>query len=70
MAADTMFENFDDKATYDRSLAHAQKESTHNFVIGFGQKEARIAFDISAGSIRELLKAERPETRPVLWMYV
>jgi hypothetical protein len=69
MAANVAFEDFDSPAVYKRSLARAQEGSTHNFVVGFGQKQAKIAFNVSAESFQELLEAEPPHDCPVRWMY-
>jgi hypothetical protein len=62
------FENFDTKATYDESLARVLDQKTRNFVIEFGRKEARIAFDLGAEDVKSLLLSASPAERPVRWM--
>lgn len=70
MASDPTFADFDNEAIYSHSLALVLDESTRNFVVDFGQKEARIAFNLDVDTVDGLLKAGLPKERPVRWMYV
>ena len=69
MAGNTAFEDLDNKAIYDQSLAKVLDESTRNFVVDFGQKEAKIAFNLGVDDVNALLKTGPPKERPVRWMY-
>lgn len=68
MARNAVFEDLDDKAIYDQSLARVLDQSTRNFVVDFGLNEAKIAFDVDAEEVGRLLKAGLPKERPVRWM--
>jgi hypothetical protein len=70
MAGNIPWENFDDRAVYERSLEQVLEESTLNFVVEFGKEEAKIAFDLSMEKTKGLLASDLPNERPVRWMYV
>lgn len=72
MEKHSIFEDFDKKDTYERSLERARNEKTRNFVVEFGKLEAQIAFDLNTDQVEELLdqpttEAERARP-PVRWM--
>ncbi|KAI9644656.1 hypothetical protein NHQ30_006680 [Ciborinia camelliae] len=74
MEKDGTFADFDKQVTYEASLEIARNESTRNFVVEFGKLEARIAFDLNACQVAELLnepstEAER-ERPPVRWINI
>ena len=69
MAAGAAFDDLDNKAVYDQSLAKVLDESTRNFVVNFGQKEAKIAFNLGVDDLKALLKSGPPPESPVRWMY-
>lgn len=72
MKKDGIFADFDKQVIYEASLERAGNENSQNFVVEFGKLEARIAFDLNADQVEELLdepstEAER-ERPPVRWM--
>jgi hypothetical protein len=62
------FEDFDDKAVYEKSQERALESSTENFVVEFGKGKAHIVFDLRPENVMILLKAERDHERPIRWM--
>jgi hypothetical protein len=70
MASNATFADLDDKAIYDQSLVDVLSESTLNFVVDFGQQDAKIAFNVGAEEGERLLTAGLSKKRPVRWMYV
>jgi hypothetical protein len=62
------FADFDNKPIYDERKALALDPNTRNFVVEFGKHEARIAFNLEADGIGNLLKEERSIERPIRWM--
>lgn len=66
---DVSFANFDVLATYDESLARVLDQTTRNFVVEFGRREARIAFNLGADDVKAWLASASPAQRPVRWMY-
>ncbi len=68
MEKDGDFANFDNEQTYNESQKRALNEATRNFVVNFGANEAKIAFDLQADGIRDILYHVAPAERPVRWM--
>ncbi len=77
MATTDLFEDFDQEPVYDRTQKRLLHPDARNFVVEFGQHEARIAWDLDFDNFEQLLKhedqgrrAERQAKRPTRWMYV
>jgi hypothetical protein len=70
MEDDKKFADFDDGTIYAKSQARACLPSTLNFAVEFGKEEARIAFDLGADDVQDLLESSAPQGRPVRWMWV
>lgn len=66
------FQDFDDRAVYERVVGHALGEHALNFVVEFGNNTARVACDLTEADF-ELLLAEPEHARdpdtPIRWMY-
>lgn len=63
-----LFRDFDNQAVFDECQQLNLREPTLNFVVEFGGHEARIAFDLSADDVTNLLVLPASEKRPVRWM--
>jgi hypothetical protein len=62
------FRNFDEPAAFKDSQERNLRDLTRNFVVEFGADEARIAFDLSADEVRNLLKENLSSKCSVRWM--
>ncbi len=70
-ATDGFFQDYDDAAVYREVRGWLESPNAHNFVLEFGQKEAKIARDLDAANFERLIKADktlRSPNRPVRWM--
>ncbi|KAI0197761.1 hypothetical protein F4808DRAFT_438058 [Astrocystis sublimbata] len=65
------FEDFDLEAVFRKATPHATNHDSKNFVVEFGPERARIAFDLDAASVEQLLKSPRDtNTYPIRWVNV
>lgn len=63
------FEDFDLEDVFQKATPHAVNPTSQNFVVEFGPEKARIAFDIDAVDIEELLKGNKDaNVYPIRWM--
>lgn len=70
-ATDNFFEDYDDEFVYERIEKWLLGPGAHNFVVEFGQDEAKIATDLDFTKFQRLVKhndPSRPASRPVRWM--
>jgi hypothetical protein len=70
-ATDTIFEDYDDAEVYARIEESLLSDQARNFVVEFGQDEAKIAFNLGPTKFERLVKLDdppRPASRPVRWM--
>lgn len=68
---DSFFEDYDDADVYGKVQGWLQSPNARNFVVEFGQNEAKIARDLDSAKFEQLIKHEDPPksaTRPVRWM--
>ncbi|KAI0450682.1 hypothetical protein F5B21DRAFT_420770 [Xylaria acuta] len=65
------FEDFDLEEVFQKATPHAINLTSQNFVVEFGPERARIAFDLDAVDIEELLKGQRDATEyPIRWINI
>ena len=67
----SFFEDYDDTAVYDKIQGWLQNPQARNFVVEFGQNEAKIAYDLDSAEFERLIKQDDPPKsadRPVRWM--
>ncbi|KAI0489518.1 hypothetical protein F4859DRAFT_154353 [Xylaria cf. heliscus] len=65
------FEDFDLDEVFRKATPHAINLSSQNFVVEFGPQRARIAFDLDAVDIEELLGAKRDVNEyPIRWINI
>ncbi|KAI1754988.1 hypothetical protein F4782DRAFT_527718 [Xylaria castorea] len=65
------FEDFDLKEIFQKARPHAINLTSQNFVVEFGPERARIAFDLDAVDIEELLKGPRDVNEyPIRWINI
>ncbi|KAH8157962.1 hypothetical protein CIB48_g10284 [Xylaria polymorpha] len=63
------FEDFDLEDVFQKATPHAVNPTSQNFVVEFGPEKARIAFDIDAVDIEELLKGNKDaNVYPIRWI--
>jgi hypothetical protein len=70
MELDGTFADFDDAAVYQRCRDLAVDPQSLNFVVELGPVESRIAFNLRAGDIKDLLVPRGYHDRRVRWMWV
>ncbi|KAI1459394.1 hypothetical protein F4805DRAFT_79701 [Annulohypoxylon moriforme] len=66
------FEDFDQEEVFHKAELHVRNEESKNFVVEFGLKRARIAFDVNNDEMNELLDQNPDEHRdyPIRWINV
>jgi hypothetical protein len=57
------FADYDYEEYYLQSQEFVKDPSTSNFVVEFGSKKAKIAFDLDVDQFRDLISKERPENK-------
>jgi hypothetical protein len=70
MADPVGFKDYDDSDVFSEAQSNAVNPKTLNFVVEFGPKSARIAWDVDHTGFKKLLRPgdeQRRET-PVRWM--
>ncbi|KAI1826464.1 hypothetical protein F4861DRAFT_545994 [Xylaria intraflava] len=65
------FEDFDLDDVFERTKQHVAGHLSQNFVVEFGFERARIAFDLDADELKELLEGERDvHNYPIRWINI
>ena len=67
----SFFEDYDDADVYRKIQGWLESPTARNFVVEFGQKEAKIVRDLDAAKFEQLIKHNEPPRlpyRPVRWM--
>ncbi|KAI2466387.1 hypothetical protein F4781DRAFT_405962 [Annulohypoxylon bovei var. microspora] len=66
------FHDFDKDDVFQIAEAHVRNENSRNFVVEFGLKRARIAFDLGSDEVKELLDHNPDDQRdyPIRWINV
>lgn len=66
------FEDFDQDEAFHKAEFHVRSKESKNFIVEFGLKRARIAFDVNHDEMNELLDHNPDEhvDYPIRWMYV
>ncbi|KAI0443131.1 hypothetical protein F4803DRAFT_516336 [Xylaria telfairii] len=65
------FEDFDLEDVFQKATPHTVNLTSQNFVVEFGPERARIAFDLDAVDIEELLKGSRDtNVYPIRWINI
>ncbi|KAI9741586.1 MAG: hypothetical protein M1818_004393 [Claussenomyces sp. TS43310] len=67
-----IFGNYDEQFIYDKAQQDALDPNSRNFVVEFGQKNARIGFNLDGESLRRLFEETNEERvdRPVRWINI
>ncbi|KAI2635024.1 hypothetical protein GGS21DRAFT_490233 [Xylaria nigripes] len=69
--ATAKFEDFDLDEVFQKARLHATDLASQNFVVEFGFERARVAFDLEAADIRDLLEGERDtKNYPIRWINI
>ncbi|KAI0409072.1 hypothetical protein F4802DRAFT_311446 [Xylaria palmicola] len=67
----TNFEDFDLSDVFRKAVPHAASPTSQNFVVEFGPDRARIAFDLGAHDVEELLASPRDTNQyPIRWINI
>ncbi|KAI1373624.1 hypothetical protein F4677DRAFT_428660 [Hypoxylon crocopeplum] len=65
------FQDFDEQEIFQKAESHVTNEGSKNFVVEFGYKRARIAFDLSSDDVKELLEQDPDEKDyPIRWVNI
>jgi hypothetical protein len=70
-STESFFEDYDDADVYRDVQGWLQSPKARNFVVEFGQNEAKIARDLDSNQFERLIKLEerqKSSDRPVRWM--
>jgi len=71
MSSAPQFRDYDDPKVYEEIQAGLLDPTARNFVVEFGQNQARIALNVDCDTFKELLEDSslpRSNDRPVRWM--